>query len=268
MMEWMAGHDHAHSHGTGSRSMRALAGTLCLTMLVVVAELAGSVAFGSLALRADAIHVLADAAALALALVAQRVAARPPSETHSFGWRRAEVLAAQANGIVLVAVSIWVVVAAAGRLHHHGSVDGAGVMAVAAVGLGVNLLAALWLHGSAAHNVNARGALLHALSDALGSFGAVVAGFVILLGGPIEADAVISMFIAVLVAIFGSAPAGRGGARVVGGHAAVPRCGRSAEHPGVTATSSRRAPLARVVVGARHGGALGPPGIGGSRFAA
>lgn len=153
----------------------------------------------SLALVADAGHMLADAAALALALVAQRIARRARTRKSTYGYRRAEVLAAFANGTVLALTAVWVVVEAVERWRSPPMVHGLPMMVTAALGLGVNLLSALILR-SGAHNANTRAALAHVLSDALGSLGAIVAGVLVLTMDMRRADPIIGIAIGLLVA--------------------------------------------------------------------
>lgn len=153
----------------------------------------------SLALVADAGHMLADAAALALALVAQRIARRTRTRQSTYGYRRAEVLAAFANGTVLALTAVWIVVEAVERWQKPPMVHGRAMMITAALGLGVNLVAAAILR-TGAHNANTRAALAHVLSDALGSLGAIVAGALVLTLGMYRADPVIGILIGMLVA--------------------------------------------------------------------
>ena len=164
------------------------------------AEVAGGLLTGSLALLADAGHMLSDAAALALSLFALWIAdRRAPGALRTYGYYRAEILAALVNGAALVAIAILIVVEAVGRLSDPPAVEAAGMTAVAAGGLVVNLAALALLHGSRDLNLNLRGAWLHVASDALGSVQAIVAGVVIWKFGWRWADPVASLVIAVLV---------------------------------------------------------------------
>ena len=153
----------------------------------------------SLALVADAGHMLADSAALALALVAQRIARRVRTRQSTYGYRRAEVLAAFANGTVLAITAVWVIAEAVHRWREPPLVHGTAMMITAGCGLGVNLVAAAILH-TGSHNANTRAALAHVLSDALGSVGALVAGALVLLFGLHRADPAIGVAIGLLVA--------------------------------------------------------------------
>jgi cobalt-zinc-cadmium efflux system protein len=154
----------------------------------------------SLALVADAGHMLADAAALALAIIAQRIATQSRTRSRTYGSRRAEVLAAFANGIALALTAIWVFVEAAERWSSPPPVNAVAVTATAIAGLLVNLGSAAMLSmGSGGQNVNTRAALAHVISDAVGSVGAIIAGVLILTFGWTRADPAISALIAVLV---------------------------------------------------------------------
>lgn len=153
----------------------------------------------SLALVADAGHMLADAAALALALIAQRIARQARTHRSSYGYRRAEVLAAFANGTALTLTAVWIVVEAVDRWSSPPIVHGLPMMITAALGLGVNLVSAAILRAGT-HNANTRAALAHVLSDALGSLGAIVAGVLVLTMDMPRADPVIGIGIGLLVA--------------------------------------------------------------------
>lgn len=178
---------------------RALRWALVANAAFMGAEVAGGFLFGSLALLADAAHMLSDVAALGVALVALRLSERPHSDRHTFGLQRAEVLGAQANAVALLALAGWIVYEAARRIGEPRPVEGAGLLVVAALGLGVNVCSAVLLRRSAGHSVNMRGAFLHMALDAAGSIGAIVAGVVIVSGGPSFADPLASIAIAVLV---------------------------------------------------------------------
>ena len=172
---------------------------LGLTGALAVAELVGGLVAGSLALLADAAHMVSDVAALALALGAIWLARRPAPSRMSFGWRRAEILAALASGIGLVAVAIWIIVEAAGRLSSPTEVGGATTLGIGLAGLAVNVAGAAILWRSRGGSLNVRAALLHVVSDLLGSVGVVVAALLILGLGWTRADPVIAIAIGVLV---------------------------------------------------------------------
>jgi cobalt-zinc-cadmium efflux system protein len=164
----------------------------------LVVEVIGGFAFSSLALLADAAHMSSDVAALIISLGAQSLAARPASGKRTYGWGRAEVLAAQANGVLLVAVAVWIMFEAVNRLGSPEAVDGAGVIVVATLGLLVNLGSAYLLNRVRGHNLNLRGAFLHMALDALGSVGAIVAGVAVVAFQANRIDPVISIVVGIL----------------------------------------------------------------------
>jgi len=192
------GHVHAHLHER-AESRRALAIALALTAAYTVVEVVGGIYTGSLALLADAVHMLSDNLAIALALVAAWLATRPATPGRSYGYKRAEVLAALANGVLLVALSIWIFVAAIQRLADPPDVLGGWMLVIAVVGIAVNLAAGAVLYRSRAESINVEAAFRHVLADLLGSFGVFVAAVVILTTGWLEADPIVSILIGVLV---------------------------------------------------------------------
>jgi len=192
------GHGHAHDH-TGTSSTR-LGVALALTAGFMGVEAAVGWWSGSLSLLADAGHMLADSGALAMAIAAQRIAARPRTLAQTYGYRRAEVLAAFVNGVVLVAVAIGIVIEAVQRLGALRDVEGQAMSLTAAGGLAVNVVAAIVLAGGGRGNVNVRAAFAHVISDAFGSVGALGAGLLVTYAGLRWADPVASIFIAALVA--------------------------------------------------------------------
>jgi cobalt-zinc-cadmium efflux system protein len=190
---------HAHDHGPeGSR--RALALALALTASYTVVEVVGGLLTGSLALLADAVHMLSDNVALALALGAVWLAARPATPGRTYGYKRAEVLVALANGVTLVALAIWIFVAAVGRLDDPPDVLGGWVLAIAVAGIAVNLGAG-WTLRPARGTVNVEAAFRHVLADLLGSFGVLAAAVVVVATGWLEADPIAGMLIGVLVLV-------------------------------------------------------------------
>ena len=188
-----------HHHPHRSRSSRALAVVLALTASYTVVELVGGLLTGSLALLADAGHMLGDVAALGLALAAAWLAARPATPKRSFGYRRAEILAALANGVALVAIAIWVFVEAIGRLDNPPRILGGWMLVVALAGLAVNLVAAGILARVGEENLNVQAALRHVFADLAGSFGVAVAAVVVLTTGWRQADPLAGMAIALLI---------------------------------------------------------------------
>ncbi len=163
------------------------------------AEIAGGFLFQSLALLSDAVHLLTDVSGLAIALLAIHLQTRPTTERHTFGLQRAEVLAAQLNAFILVAVTIWVAIEAARRLVSPADVSGAGVALVALAGLAVNVGCARVLHRVAGKSLNMRGAFLHVAVDAAGSVAALLAGLAILVWDVPRADPIASLVIGCLV---------------------------------------------------------------------
>jgi len=198
-------HRHAadgHSHpGPGGRreDRRRLGLALGLAAAYMVAEAVGGWVTGSLALLADAGHMLSDVAALALALFALRMAERPPTRKHTYGFHRLEILAALVNGATLLAIAVLIVVEAVERLRSPHPVDAPWMVVIAAGGLVINGVALVILHGGRNRSLNVRGAWLHVLMDTLGSVQALAAGALIVVFGWPWADPVASILIAVLV---------------------------------------------------------------------
>lgn len=191
-------HGHGHAHGASANSRR-LALVLGLVVVYMVAEVVGAFITNSLALLADAGHMLSDAGALALSLFAIWIARKPPTPEHTYGFYRTEILAALVNGAALVAVSAYIFIEAFQRLGTPVEVQGGWMMLVATGGLLINL-SGLWiLHAGRSDNLNMRGAWLHVLSDALGSVGAMTAGALIWVFGWAWADPVASVLIGLLV---------------------------------------------------------------------
>ncbi|MEX0703312.1 MAG: cation diffusion facilitator family transporter [Planctomycetales bacterium] len=194
------GHDHQHGHcGRAAGNRRRLALTLALAAGYMVAEVVGGILTNSLALLADAGHMLSDVGALALSLFAVWIADRPSPAHRTYGHYRAEILAALVNGAALVAVSLFIFVEAYERFRDPPEVRGPLMMAIAVGGLLVNLAGLFILHGGRRESLNIRGAWLHVLSDALGSVGAIAAGGLIWAFGWRWADPLASVLIAVLV---------------------------------------------------------------------
>lgn len=192
---------HDHGHADRSRDARALAVVLGLTVVVACLEVAGGLIAGSVALLADAAHMVSDSGSLALALGAVWLARRPPSARMSFGWRRAEILAALANGIALAAVAVWIVIESAGRLADPPGIDALPTLAIGLVGLAVNLAGAAVLWRSGGRSLNVRAALAHVIGDLLGSVGVVVAAILVLSAGWTVADPVAGLVIGALVLV-------------------------------------------------------------------
>ncbi len=193
------GHSHSHSHSHAGGSRTRMTWVLWLIVLYMVAEAVGGWLTHSLALLADAGHMLSDAAALGLSVFAMSMARRPRTSKQTYGYHRLEILAALANGATLVAISILVLIEAVRRIGRPEPVDAPGMIGIAAGGLLVNLVALWILHEGRDENLNMRGAWLHVLTDALGTVQAIVAGALIWGFGWQWADPVASVLIALLV---------------------------------------------------------------------
>ncbi len=195
------GHDgHGHGHGVGvGADRRYLWAALLLLLAFMVGEVVAAVASGSLALLSDAGHMLSDVGAIAAALWAMRLAARPTSDTWTFGWKRAEIISAAGNGITLLVVAGIIAVEAVRRLVHPPEVEGGIVLAVALVGVVVNIVAAWVLARANRSSLNVEGAYQHILTDLYGFIGTVVAGVVILVTGWTQADPIASLVVVALM---------------------------------------------------------------------
>ena len=195
-----AGHRHGDENGHGHGASRtALAIVLGLTLALTVTEIVGGLLTGSLALLADAGHMATDAAGIALALGAVTLAQRPARGRRTFGWQRIEILAAVANGLLLLVVAGYVLVQAVRRIGDPPEIGSGLMLAIAVVGLVVNLISLAVLHQGRRESLNVRGAYLEVLADALGSVAVIVAALVILLTGWTPADIVASVVIGFLV---------------------------------------------------------------------
>jgi cobalt-zinc-cadmium efflux system protein len=193
------GRDQRHSHDHRASSRRALTTVLVLTVAFTVVEIVGGFVTDSLALLADAGHMLSDTFAIGLALVALTLASRPSTPRRSFGFQRAEILAAFVNGLTLVLISGWIIWEAVGRFRDPPDVLGGWMLAIAATGLVVNTVSALILARSEHDSLNVRAAFRHVLADLLGSAGVIVAAVVILLTGWTTVDPLVSVAIALLI---------------------------------------------------------------------
>lgn len=187
-------HHHHHAHDTG----RVLVVALVVTLLFSAVEAVGGWWSGSLALLGDAGHMVTDATALGLAVLAAWLAKRPPTPRHSYGLMRAEVVAALANSLFMLLVVSGIVIAAIGRLKDPQPVAGASVMLIAAAGMAVNIFVAFVL-SRGEHTLNVRGALLHVMGDLLGSAAALVSGAVIFFTGWTLIDPLLSFLICALI---------------------------------------------------------------------
>ncbi|RSK69874.1 CDF family zinc transporter ZitB [Enterobacter huaxiensis] len=193
-------HTHSHADTPGDDNAKRLMLAFGVTAVFMVVEVIGGLLSGSLALLADAGHMLTDAAALLFALLAVQFARRPPNARHTFGWLRLTTLAAFVNAIALVLITILIVWEAFQRFRHPQPIAGWTMMAIAIAGLLANILSFWILHrGSSEKNLNVRAAALHVLGDLLGSVGAIVAALVILGTGWTPIDPILSVLVSCLV---------------------------------------------------------------------
>lgn len=199
--------NHLHEHRTGdarnthvaeARDQKILLWSLLLTLGFAAVEVATGFWSNSLALISDAGHMVTDAMALGLALIAQVIAKRPPSAKHSFGFGRAEALAAFVNGLVMLAVICWIGIQAVHRLMSPEPVQGGVVAVVGIIGLIVNLLVA-WVLSHDQTSVNTKAAMVHVMGDLLGSIAALAAGVIIYYTGWLQADPLLSVLVTLLI---------------------------------------------------------------------
>jgi cobalt-zinc-cadmium efflux system protein len=190
---------HAHRETAAGRSRRRLLAVLLLSGGYMLVEVAGALWTGSLALAADAGHMLADTGALALALFAAWIAARPPTPAKTFGYYRVEILAALVNALILFGVAGWILLEAYQRILVPRPVLAGPMLVIAALGLGVNGISAWLLHHSAAASLNVRAAYLEVVTDALASVGVLIAAIVVMATGWTVIDPLVSVGIAVVI---------------------------------------------------------------------
>ena len=205
----MTNHHHGHSHGIPGAhdhtndlreaSKRSLILALILICGYMVVEIIGGVLSGSLALLADAGHMLTDAASIGLALAAMHFATRAASARRTFGYHRLEILAALVNALALGGISVWVIIEAYDRFANLPEVEGGLMLAVGSIGLVVNVAAAWILHGSVKHSINVEGAFQHVIADLLGSVAVVVSGLLIWAFGWHLADPILSVLIGIVI---------------------------------------------------------------------
>jgi cobalt-zinc-cadmium efflux system protein len=188
-----------HEHGANEKNLRRVMAALVLTGAFMVIEVIGGVISGSLALLADAGHMLTDTMALALAAMAFQVGKRPPDGKLTFGYQRFQILAAFVNGLSLLAVVGWILYEAIHRLIEPNDILGETMLVVAAAGLLVNLFSFAVLHSGDQENLNIRGAALHVAGDLLGSVAAMVAALVIIFTGWTLIDPILSVAVAALI---------------------------------------------------------------------
>lgn len=191
-------HDH-HHHGGDEKNESRIGIAALLTGGFMGIELAGGIIAGSLALIADAGHMLSDFGSLALAWIGFRMARRPPTSLRTFGFRRFPVLAAFVNGLTLFAIVVWIIFEAIGRLNHPEPIQPGLMLWVAAAGLAVNVVSFAVLHGADRDNLNVRGALLHVAGDLLGSVAAIAAAIIIMYTGWVQADPILSVLVSLII---------------------------------------------------------------------
>lgn len=197
------GHGHRHGPAPGA-GQRVLAGALALVVGFMAAEVVVGLYAGSLALLSDAAHLLTDAGALVLAIVAARLARRPPRGGYTYGLQRAEILSAQANGLTLVLLAAWLVVEAVQRLLHPPPVAGLAVLVTALVGIPVNVAGTWLVSRGDRRSLNIEGAFRHLLTDLYAFLATALAGLVILLTGYTRADGIATLVVAALMARAGA----------------------------------------------------------------
>ncbi|KRB32980.1 zinc transporter ZitB [Mesorhizobium sp. Root695] len=194
-----SGHDHGAGHVHGSTDKKRVLIAACLTGGFMIAEALGGILTGSLALLADAGHMLADSIALGLAWYAFHLAGRPATGRLTYGFGRAKTLVAYTNGIAIFVIALWIVYEAWGRLQAPAPVLGGPMLVVATLGLLVNIGSFFVLHGGDRESLNMRGAILHVLGDLFGSAAAIVAALVILATGWTPIDPILSVLVSLLI---------------------------------------------------------------------
>lgn len=195
------GDPHAgHSHGTGDTSRTRLLIAFCITFSVLIAEIIGAIITGSLALMVDAIHMLTDVIGLSLALGAARLMQRPPSDRHTWGLRRAEILGALAQAALLLAVGIYALVEGIKRLFEPPGISSGLLLVFGVIGLVANIVSlAVLMGGSKKRNLNMKAAVLEVVNDALGSVAVIASALLIMAFGWYRADSIAAILIAVLI---------------------------------------------------------------------
>jgi cobalt-zinc-cadmium efflux system protein len=197
-------HSHQHHGSEGLRGkvqLRAVRAAFAITVTVLCVEAVGGALTGSVALLADAGHMLTDAGALGVAMFAAWLSLRPRNASKSFGYGRAEILAALGNGLLLGGVSVAIAIESIGRLREPVDIEAVPMIAIACVGLLANLVCAAILARAGSDNLNIRAALAHVIGDAFGSVAAILAGFAVLLAGIRSADAAAGLLIAALLVV-------------------------------------------------------------------
>lgn len=194
------GHDHTHGQASADADRRWLAGALIVIAAFMAGEVTVGIVAGSLALISDAAHMLTDAASIALALWAIRLAARPAGGRMTYGWKRVEVLSAQANGVTLLVLAGWLAYEAIRRLVHPPAVTGPLVLITALVGVVINVAATWMISRANRSSLNVQGAFQHILNDLFAFIATAVAGLVIILTGFARADGIATLIVVALMA--------------------------------------------------------------------
>ena len=192
-------HPHDHSHEVSAASKKVLLLALIITGIFMLVELIGGLLSGSLALIADAGHMLTDTGALLMAFAAVLWSSKAADSQHTYGYGRLQVLAAFTNGIILIVLTIWILIEAIGRFQNPQPIESLTMFIVAVIGLVVNIIVFRLLHGSSDENINIRGAMLHVLGDLLGSVGAILAAMLIYWRGWLWADPLLSILVSLLI---------------------------------------------------------------------
>lgn len=192
-------HGHSHDHGGDEKNEARIGIAALLTGGFMGVELVGGLMAGSLALIADAGHMLSDFGSLALAWIGFRMARRPADSRRTFGFRRFPVLAAFVNGLTLFAIVVWIVAEAIIRLMNPHTIEPNLMLWVAIVGLAVNIVSFAVLHGADRDNLNVRGALLHVAGDMFGSVAAILAAIIIMYTGWLQADPILSILVSLII---------------------------------------------------------------------
>ncbi|NOZ38090.1 MAG: cation transporter [Gammaproteobacteria bacterium] len=189
-------HHHHHHHDTDTMNDRRLLWAIVINLLLTLAQIVGGIASGSLALIADALHNFSDAASLLIAWVARKIGRQPPDYFKTFGFKRAEVIAALINLVILVIVGFYLIYEALWRLYEPQAIEGWMVIIVASVALIIDIATAVLTYSMSKNSLNIRAAFLHNVSDALASVGVIIAGSLILLYGWYWTDTLLTLMIA------------------------------------------------------------------------
>lgn len=192
-------HDHGHGHAHGGQHRKAITTAFFITAGFMVVEAVGGLLTGSMALLSDSMHMMTDAAALGMSFFASRLAGLRPDSARTYGYRRAEVMAALANAMLLWLLSGYMLREVYDRFNNPVAVLSGPMLAIAVVGLLANLVCAFILHAHSEENINVRGAFLHVVSDLAGSVAAIVAGVIIWFTGWYRADTIVSLLIIGLI---------------------------------------------------------------------